>query len=100
VLPSQAEGISNALLEAMACGVPVVASDAGGLPELVAHGNGGFLFPVGATEAMAACIVTLLSDPRELVRQRELARHRAAENFGVAQVVDRYEALYRRLLGA
>jgi glycosyltransferase involved in cell wall biosynthesis len=67
---------------------------------LVANGDGGFVFPVGDTAAMAACVVMLLSDPRELMRQRDMARRRAVENFGVAKVVDRYEGLYRRLLGA
>jgi L-malate glycosyltransferase len=76
----------------------VVVSNAGGLPELVADGQGGYTFPVGDTAAMAERVVALLSDPRELERQRELARVRAAEHFGTARVVDRYEALYRRLL--
>ena len=83
----------------MACGVPVVASNAGGLPELVVDGDGGFVFPVGDTAAMAARVIALLSDPGELARQRELARLRAVDDFGTARVVDRYEALYRRLLG-
>jgi len=48
---------------------------------------------------MAERVVTLLSDPRELARQRERARLRATETFSTAKVVDRYEALYRRLLG-
>ncbi|MGD1148769.1 MAG: N-acetyl-alpha-D-glucosaminyl L-malate synthase BshA [Thermoanaerobaculaceae bacterium] len=98
LLPSSEESFGLAALEAMACGVPVVASNAGGLPELVAHGEGGFVFPVGDTGAMAGCVISLLSDPRELARQRKLARSRAVEHFSVAKVVDRYEALYRRLL--
>ncbi|HVN74934.1 MAG TPA: N-acetyl-alpha-D-glucosaminyl L-malate synthase BshA [Thermoanaerobaculaceae bacterium] len=98
LLPSSEESFGLAALEAMACGVPVVASNAGGIPELVAHGEGGFVFPVGDTAAMASCVAALLSDPRELARQRVLARDRAVRNFGVAKVVDRYEELYRRLL--
>jgi glycosyltransferase involved in cell wall biosynthesis len=98
LLPSSEESFGLAALEAMACGVPVVASNAGGLPELVAHGEGGFVFPVGDTGAMAGCVIALLSDPRELARQKKLARSRAVENFSVAKVVDRYEDLYRRLL--
>ena len=54
--------------------------------------------PVGDTAAMAACVVDLLSDPRELARQKAAARARATDCFGVADVVDRYEDLYRRLL--
>jgi len=99
LLPSSEESFGLAALEAMACGVPVVASNAGGLPELVAHGEGGFVFPVGDTAAMAECIVALLSNPRDQARQRELARLRATQHFGTDAVVDRYEALYRGLLG-
>jgi N-acetyl-alpha-D-glucosaminyl L-malate synthase BshA len=99
LLPSAEESFGLAALEAMACGVPVVVSDAGGLPELVAHGEGGYVFPIGDTAAMAEAIVALLGDPRELVRQRGLARARAVGCFGTDAIVDRYEALYRRLLG-
>lgn len=98
LLPSAEESFGLAALEAMACGVPVVTSDAGGLPELVADGRGGFVLPVGDTEAMAARIVGLLADPAELGRQKVLARQRAAD-FATGRVVDRYETLYRRLLG-
>ena len=98
LLPSAEESFGLAALEAMACGVPVVASNAGGLPELVVDGQGGFTFPVGDTAGMAERVVALLTDPGELARQRDRARQRAAENFSTAAVVDRYEALYRRLL--
>lgn len=98
LLPSQEESFGLAALEAMACGVPAVVSDAGGLPELVAHGEGGFVFPVGDTGAMARQIVALLRHPAELARQRSLARRRAIEHFATDLVVDSYEALYHRLL--
>jgi N-acetyl-alpha-D-glucosaminyl L-malate synthase BshA len=98
LLPSAEESFGLAALEAMACGVAVVASNAGGLPELVVDGEGGYTFPVGDVEAMAERAVTLLADPQELFRQRERARNRAATEFSTAKIVDRYEALYRRLL--
>jgi N-acetyl-alpha-D-glucosaminyl L-malate synthase BshA len=98
LLPSEEESFGLAALEAMACGVPVVASNAGGLPELVAHGSGGFVFQVGDTAAMARQVVELLSDPPELERQRGLARERAVGKFGAEKVVPRYEELYRRLV--
>jgi L-malate glycosyltransferase len=98
LLPSAEESFGLAALEAMACGVPVVASNAGGLPELVVNGEGGFTFPVGDVMGMAERVIALLADPKELARQGELARVRAAENFSTARVVERYEALYRRLL--
>ena len=97
LLVSEEESFGLAALEAMACAVPVVASNAGGLPELVEHGRGGFVFPVGDTAAMAAKVLELLDDPVELARQKHLAAQRAAL-FGTEPVVDRYEALYRRLL--
>ena len=77
----------------------MVASNAGGLPELVAHGDGGFVFPVGDTAAMATQVIALLQDRKELLRQKELARNRAVEHFSTDLIVDQYEALYRRLLG-
>ncbi|MFH1176430.1 MAG: N-acetyl-alpha-D-glucosaminyl L-malate synthase BshA [Acidobacteriota bacterium] len=100
LLPSAEESFGLAALEAMSCGVPVVASNAGGLPELVAEGEGGFTFPIGDTRAMADKVIELLRNPAELVRQRLLARRRASEHFSTDRIVDRYEALYRRLLDA
>ncbi len=98
LLPSAEESFGLAALEAMACGVPAIVSDAGGLPELVAQGEGGFVFPVGDVAGMADQAVALLTDRGEHQRQRELARTRAATHFSTEKIVDRYEALYRRLL--
>jgi N-acetyl-alpha-D-glucosaminyl L-malate synthase BshA len=98
LLPSEEESFGLSALEAMACGVPVVASSAGGLPELLAHGEGGFTFPVGDIQAMAEQVAALLSDPDELGRQRERARRRAFEHFSSEQIVPLYERLYQRLL--
>jgi N-acetyl-alpha-D-glucosaminyl L-malate synthase BshA len=98
LLPSNEESFGLAALEAMACGVPVIASNAGGLPELIAHGEGGWVFPIGDTAAMAAQAIALLRDGAELVRQKRLAHCRAVDNFSTGPVVDAYEALYRRLL--
>lgn len=97
LLPSEEESFGLAALEAMACGVPAVVSNAGGLPELVEHGNGGFIVPVGDTAAMARQVVELLTDAGELARQKTLA-HRRAMAFATTPIVDRYEELYRRLL--
>jgi len=97
LLPSQEESFGLAALEAMACGVPVVASAVGGLPEVVVQGQGGFLFPLGDVEAMAQKVLELLQQPQELARQKVLARARA-QAFAQDQVVSRYEALYQSLL--
>jgi N-acetyl-alpha-D-glucosaminyl L-malate synthase BshA len=98
LLPSQEESFGLAALEAMACGVPVIASNAGGLPELITHGQGGFVFPIGDTAAMAQAAIRLLGDGAELERQKTLARQRAADNFSTDRIVDKYEALYHNLL--
>jgi len=98
LLPSAEESFGLAALEAMACGVPVVASNAGGLPELIEDGAGGFVAPVGDVETMAARVIELFGDQVELARQKELARRRAGL-FGTEVIVDRYEAVYRRLVG-
>lgn len=97
VLPSQEESFGLAALEAMACGVPVVASRVGGLPELVVHGEGGFLEPAGDVAAMAERVTQLLQNPELLARQKLLARRRA-QNFSQDKVVDQYEELYRQLV--
>jgi glycosyltransferase involved in cell wall biosynthesis len=97
LLPSQEESFGLAALEAMACGVPVVASAVGGLPEVVVQGQGGFLFPLGDVQAMAQKVLELLQQPQELARQKALARARA-QAFAQDQVVSRYEALYHSLL--
>lgn len=99
LLPSETESFGLAALEAMACGVPVVASSVGGLPEVVPTGEGGFLRPVGDVDAMAADALTVLGDDAVGARMRSGAREHAVSRFGAAQVVPRYEAHYRRVLG-
>ncbi|MTI96384.1 MAG: N-acetyl-alpha-D-glucosaminyl L-malate synthase BshA [Firmicutes bacterium] len=94
LLPSEQESFGLAALEAMACGVPVVASTAGGLPEVVADGIGGRLLPVGDTRGMAAATLEILGNPR---RWREGALERA-QNFSSTRWVAEYEALYRQVL--
>jgi N-acetyl-alpha-D-glucosaminyl L-malate synthase BshA len=99
LLPSEQESFGLAALEAMACGVPVVASDAGGLPEVIDHGVSGFLHPVGDVETMADSGVALLSDPGLHQRIADAAAHVVRERFCVDRVVPMYEAHYERALG-
>jgi glycosyltransferase involved in cell wall biosynthesis len=86
-------------LEAMACGVPVVASNVGGLPEVVRDGETGFLAAVGNIEDMAKHVRDLLTDPDLHARMSRAARSRAEEHFQLEPAVDRYQAVYRRLVG-
>ncbi len=97
LLPSEQESFGLAALEAMACGVPVIATAVGGLPELVEEGKSGYLFPLRDVDAMAACAVELLSDPALLAKLKTGARARA-EQFDRASTIDRYEAYYGRVL--
>ncbi len=99
LLPSRNESFGLVALEAMASGVPVIASDVGGLPEVVVHGVTGFLAPVGDTEKMAEYAVTLLTDQALFASFAEAGRRRAVDRFDYHKIIPQYEALYERVLG-
>jgi N-acetyl-alpha-D-glucosaminyl L-malate synthase BshA len=98
LLPTELESFGLAALEAMACGVPVIGTDAGGLPEVVRSGETGVLVPVGDVEAMARTALEILESPGRRKTMGAAARRRAVEHFGVEQVVGRYESFYERVL--
>ena len=98
LLPSDAESFGLAALEAMACGVPVVGTRAGGLPEVVTHGETGFLLPVGDVDGMADGVLALTDDRERWRRFSESARRRAVAAFPEDQVVARYRVLYDSIL--
>jgi N-acetyl-alpha-D-glucosaminyl L-malate synthase BshA len=99
LLPSESESFGLAALEAMACGAPVVASEAGGLPEVVQNGRTGYLLPVGDVDGMAEAGVRVLCDEAHGKELSAAGRALAEERFSVEAVVPKYEALYERVLG-
>lgn len=98
LLPSETESFGLAALEALACGVPVVASRVAGIPEVVADGEVGLLAPVGDVSGMATHVVRLLGDRALLERFSRAARRHVEAHFQLEPMVSRYEALYRRVV--
>ncbi|MGH7384366.1 MAG: glycosyltransferase [Candidatus Rokuibacteriota bacterium] len=98
VLPSLAEGISNTILEAMATGLPVVATRVGGNPELVEHGVTGSLVSVGDRDELATTLAAYLSDPHLRLLQGKAGRGRASEHFALERMAARYLELYAALI--
>jgi glycosyltransferase involved in cell wall biosynthesis len=93
------EGQSNAILEAMAAGVPVVATDVPGTRDLVLSGRTGYLIPVGDRAALARATQKLLENPSLAAQLGGAARRRAVEHFSVDEMVRRYVELYGELVG-
>jgi len=93
-LPSKAEGISNTILEAMASGLPVVATRVGGNPELVEEGRTGFLVPSSDPAALAAALARYAEDPALAAAHGAAGRERALSAFSLDRMVERYTALY------
>ena len=96
LFPSQLESFGLAALEAMACEVPVVGAEAGGLPEVVADGETGLLFGVGDVESMAEGAISILKDEEKRRGMGARARERAVQLFDSKRIVPLYEALYER----
>lgn len=97
-LPSIAEGISNTVLEAMATGLPVVATRTGGNPELVEDGVTGHLVPVGDRRALADALWSYVGDPHLRALHGKAGRQRAVDHFGLERMTQRYRELYRALV--
>ena len=97
VLPSLSEGISNSLLEAMATGLPVIASAVGGTPEVVVDGVSGILFPAGNTERLRAELLRLLFEKGSRDDLGRQALERVRKHFSVEAMLQNYERLYRGL---
>ena len=98
ILPSETESFGLAALEAMSCGVPVVASDVGGLPDVVVPGETGWLAPVGDVPRMAAQVLDLIANRARWLDFSQKARARAVSHFAREPALAAYEAVYRRVL--
>lgn len=98
LLPSEKESFGLVALEAMACGVPVIASVAGGIPEVVTNGETGFLLPVGDVKGMADKAIEILETPHMWEQMSKLGQEIAAAKFSAERIVSEYEACYKRLL--
>jgi L-malate glycosyltransferase len=99
-LCSSAEGLSNALMEAMASGLPIVATRVGGNPELVRDGDNGLLVPYGDPQALAAAIGALLSSPEQAREMGVRGRRLVESALTMERMSEGHGALYRRALGA
>jgi glycosyltransferase involved in cell wall biosynthesis len=100
LIPSQSESFGLAALEAMACGLPVVSSSVGGLPELIRHNETGFIAEIGDVDRMAKYVIELLSNERKYKLFSENSRNRAVTLFDKARVVPLYEEYYKVILGS
>jgi len=94
VIPSLEEAFGQTALEAISCGIPVVAFDTGGIPDTVIDGETGLLVPVGSVSGLTAAIQRLLGDPGLRAELGERGRAHAVENFGLDRQVEAYQDLY------
>ncbi|WP_219836564.1 N-acetyl-alpha-D-glucosaminyl L-malate synthase BshA [Paenibacillus sp. R14(2021)] len=99
LLPSEKESFGLVALEAMACGVPTIGSNAGGIPELVTSGVTGFLSPIGDTDDMAYNAIKLLRNEELYAKFREAGLYRATHEFCNERITAEYERIYYKTLG-
>jgi L-malate glycosyltransferase len=98
LMPSEMESFGLAALEAMACGVPTIATDVGGVSELIDDGRNGLLFGVGDVDSMAVAAIALLRDETRLRQMSEAGRKTAQDHFCASRVIPLYEEYYDRVV--
>jgi L-malate glycosyltransferase len=98
ILPSLSEGVSNTILESMAAGVPVIATNVGGSPEVVLDGKTGLIVPPADSDALADAILRLLDNPEFATRLAAQARSMVIHHFSKENMIDNYENLYLQLI--
>ena len=97
VLPSRSEGMPNVILEAMGCGLPIIATSVGGIPDIIKDGDNGLLIPPDDVPALSRTLATLLTDHDLAGRLGKQARMDAEEHFSIDKVADEYLSLYQTL---
>jgi glycosyltransferase involved in cell wall biosynthesis len=97
VLPSLNEGMGRVLVEAMAAGKPVIASNIGGIPDLVKHGRTGILVPPADEDKLAGAIARLVNNPKEARRMGELARIHS-QRFSLETMIEKIDEIYDDLI--
>ena len=100
LMPSQSESFGLAALEAMSCGLPIVSSSVGGLPELNHHNNTGFIAEFGDVKRMAKYTISLLQNDKKYNIFAKNARARAVENFDINLIIPKYEKYYNKVINS
>ena len=98
LIPSQSESFGLSALEAMSCEVPVIASSVGGLPELILHGETGYIAEIGDIERMAKYAIDLLMNETKYTSFAAAGRKRAVDEFRAQKIIDQYEQYYQQVL--
>ncbi|MCM3389047.1 N-acetyl-alpha-D-glucosaminyl L-malate synthase BshA [Ureibacillus chungkukjangi] len=98
LLLSETESFGLVLLEGMACGVPGIGTNVGGIPEVIQHGENGFIVELGDTEGAAQFAIQLLKDEEKLIQFRQAAITSIQTKFLAKPIIDHYEQLYERLV--
>lgn len=99
LMPSQSESFGLSALEAMSCGLPVVSSSVGGLPELIRHNETGYIAEFGDVKRMARYTIDLLKNEKKYKAFSENSRARAVNNFDIGLIIPQYEKYYDKVMG-
>jgi N-acetyl-alpha-D-glucosaminyl L-malate synthase BshA len=98
LMPSQSESFGLSALEAMSCGLPVISTSVGGLPELINHNETGYIAEIGDIDRMARYAMDLLTNERKYQEFSQKSRERAVKDFDISIIVPQYEQYYQEIL--
>jgi len=98
VAPSLQDNLPNTVIESLSCGTPVVAFNTGGMLDMIEHLKNGYLAELRSSEDLAAGMVSLLSDPKVLLKMKEKCRETALEKFNEETIANQYSEYYKELL--